>query len=485
MWGFMVRFSVIALSLILLSNASLAPSNLGEKIRIFPDVVLVEDMEDFHPWESPRVSPAEFPKLTPGDCRRYGARYGYPECAPYRPPLPREKDKLPSVAVKPPVPNVLAKKVATRNVNEQERKPPPAKPATSSLAAVSPKPEAVASGAPNLAAIAGQLLLVAFEGKAPTDAGVVRIGNLLRDGKISGVIVSDSNIVSFPQLRELIASIIRESGNNSPIIALDQPGGPDSSLPEEKGFTFYSAANFVSNDQAPSGAQLFYRDMASELAALGVTLNFGPSADACREEGVNLSASCFGTSPSRIKAFAAAFSAGHHDRGVLTALRHGPFNRGLEMSVLGESASAAILHAILKREAADALLVRRKAMDPLPPPPSAFALSNRKTQSSFYRAFGFRGAVICDLDMQAVGPPARYGEAIVRAFEGGADMVLLRDASFNPGEVSAVTLEAMLEGLKSGRLEKARIEDAYAHVMRMKSRLRAVHPKLQIAHVER
>ena len=57
--------------------------------------------------------------------------------------------------------------------------------------------------------------------------------------------------------------------------------------------------------------------MASELAGVGVTLNIGPSEDACREDGLNLSATCFGTSPVEIAAFARAFNYGHHDRGVL------------------------------------------------------------------------------------------------------------------------------------------------------------------------
>ena len=71
----------------------------------------------------------------------------------------------------------------------------------------------------------------------------------------------------------------------------------DTVLAEDKGFAFYASANAVSSSGTPYDAQLAYRAMASELAGLGVTLNIGPSEDACREDGLNLLATCFGTSP--------------------------------------------------------------------------------------------------------------------------------------------------------------------------------------------
>jgi beta-N-acetylhexosaminidase len=495
MWGFMVRSSVIALCIILLPNATFGIPKPGEKLSVFSDVIRVEGMEGFRPWESPRTLPPDPPKLSQADCRRYGAQNGHPECAPYRSKVNSgDAEKQNPAGVKPHVDpgtatntNSPAKKLEIRAVSERERKPTAIKPppAISSIATLSPKGNAGAPPQGDLATMAGQLLLVAFKGKQPTDPDVVRIADALRDGKISGVIVNDSNVVSFPQLRQLLVAITRNSGRNIPLISLDQPGGPDSSLPEDKGFTFYASANFVSNDQTPYGAQLFYRDMAAELAGLGITLNIGPSADACRDEGVNLSASCFGTAPSRIASFATAFSAGHHDRGVLTALRHVPFYKGLQTSWISERANTAILHEVMKREPSDALVVRRKATEPSPLPASLFTLLPRKTQSELYRGSGFAGALICELDMQTGGAPIRYGEAIIRAFEAGADMLLLRDPSLIPSDISAITLDAIQAGLKSGRLQRTRIEDAYVHVTHLKERLRGFHPKMQIARVDR
>ncbi len=331
--------------------------------------------------------------------------------------------------------------------------------------------------------MAGQLLLSGFTGNSPTDADVAHIANALHEGRLSGVVVSDANISSFGQLRELLLAIAKDSGGASPLIAIDQPGGPDSLLSEDKGFAFYAAANAVSSERSPQEAQLFYRDMAAELSSLGVNLNIGPSADVCRDEGVDLSASCFGTAPSRVAAFATAFNFGHHDRGVLTALRHVPFHAGLQPSWRTEPASRAILRSVIKGEASDALVIRVKAMETLLLDELPSGQSAPQRTGKLRHDTGFQGAIIFDLDLGLSSAPVRYGEAILRAFRMGADIVLVRSASDLPTDLASIGYEAIENGVKSGRLQMARIEDAYRHVQRLKERLRGLRTRLHMAEV--
>ena len=209
----------------------------------------------------------------------------------------------------------------------------------------------------------GRLLLTGFSGQQPGDPDVERIAGDLRGGKLAGALVRDSNIENAAQLRQLLAGLSAAAGEDTPLIVIEQPGGPETVLPEDKGFAFYNSANAVSSSGTPYEAQLEYRTMAGELAALGVTLNIGPSEDICRRQGVDLSALCFGTSPSVIAAYARAFKFGHHDRGVLTAFRHVPFRPGLRTAYLRDRPSVAMLHLLLRSEPGDALVISVKAME--------------------------------------------------------------------------------------------------------------------------
>ncbi len=486
----MVRFPVIFFCCFLIPSAVFA----FPKIRIGegPSLAIrVQDSEDFPHLRPQNPASSSSQRLTPADCRRYSAEDSPAACLEYRRRLAAQIRERQAALARAKAARAQAaaikqasKKAVSNPLSEHERNAEAPKPLVTPRAAAPLKAVPGKTPEERLRHMVGQLVLTGFSGRQPEDADVERIARELREGKVSGVIVRDSNIANAQQLRRLIAAFGNTGGDNPALIAIEQPGGPDTVLSEEKGFAFYSSANAVSGAGSPYEAQLLYRAMASELAGLGVTLNIGPSEDVCRENGVNLSAVCFGTSPSRIAAFARGFNFGHHDRGVLTALRHVPFRTGLRTSWISESASSAILHRLVQGETSDALVVRVKAMQPLHLTDVSFGLS-RKARARGERSFGFHGALIFEVEMGSAGAPMRYGDAIVRAFEAGADMILLREPNSMPGGIPAVSLEAIQAGVKSGRLQMSRIEDAYRHVQRLKARLRTFPSRTKIAGLDR
>ncbi|MGC1584733.1 MAG: glycoside hydrolase family 3 N-terminal domain-containing protein [Rhodomicrobium sp.] len=450
-------------------------------------LVRVQEESSLPGWDTPEESRSGWRAAEV--CSRYKPGNGPPECAHYwrrLAELNREKRaaahaKEKAAREQAAVARQGSKKAAAGAMSEHERNAVAPKPLVAARAAAPIKAVPGKTFEERLRRMAGQLLVSGFSGSEPQDADVERIANELRDGKLSGLIVRDSNIVSAGQLRRLLATINSSGGETPPLIAIEQPGGPDTVLAEDKGFAFYNSANAISSSGSAYEAQLAYRAMAGELAALGITLNIGPTEDICPEEGVDLSAHCFGTSPALITAYARAFNFGHHDRGVLTALRHVPFRAGLRTSWMNERASSAMLHFLVKGETSDALLVSVKAMEPLP----LMDLSFRALRGPRVRSSGFRGALIFEMDMGDGSAPMLYGEAIVRAFQAGADMILVRDPSSLPAGLSAVSLDAIRAALRSGRLQMSRIEDAYRHVQTLKARLRTFPSRTKIAGLDR
>ena len=360
---------------------------------------------------------------------------------------------------------------ASRLLSEQERNAIAPRPLTPPK--TGPVKAGVSGKTPDdkLRHMLGQLMLTGFSGQQPGDPDVERITGDLRAGKLAGALVRDSNIESSAQLRLLLEAISDGAGADTPLIAIEQPGGPETLLPEDKGFAFYNSANAVSSSGSPHQAQTEYRAMAGELAGLGVTLNIGPSEDTCRRQGVDLSALCFGTAPSAVALYARAFKFGHHDRGVLTALRHVPFRPGLRTTWVKERPSAAMMRLLMKTEPSDALVISVKAMETMRYLDVSLGTARAaKTRGS---RGNFHDALIFELDMPG-GAPALYGETVVRALQAGADMILVREPSTLPAGITALSMEAVQSALKSRRLQMARIEDAYRHAQTLKARLRSL-----------
>jgi beta-N-acetylhexosaminidase len=474
----MIRISLILLCPVLASGSASALPKLSAEDQV-PLLVLADDDDPSNVW-----------KPTEEDCRRFSSWATDADCARYRRPPPvREKPKQEPAPVQakgpqppqPPGPAHPSKKAAVRPQTEPERNAAAPKPLAPASASAPIRPMPAKTPDERLKYMVGQLVLTGFSGRQPDEPDVERIIREVRDGKVSGVIVRNSNVAGFQQLRRLLSAVANAGGENPPLLATDQPGGPDTVLSEEKGFAFYGSASSVSSSSTAYEAQLLYRAMAGELAALGVNFNIGPSEDACREDGINLSAFCFGAMPSRIGAFARAFNFGHHDRGVLTALRHVPLRSGLRTSWTNERASSAILHLLVKGETSDALVVRVKAMEPIALTGIAYAPGQKKGGAPRGRRFGFDGTLIFELDIGPGGTPIRYEEAILRAFQAGADMILVRESASIPAGVYNVSLDAVRAGIKSGRLPMARIVEAYKHVQRLKARLRASPSRTKVA----
>jgi beta-N-acetylhexosaminidase len=479
-----MRSCVIALIAVSMSiSAYAAPLSGGVGEPPASGAIRVEDDEPFP--HTPPARPAAEQKPRPGNCRSYTPPYRNGVCPADARPQQPSAAKVKSVRNAPLPEKKTENKTARRGLSDSDRPSQATKPVifSASHVAVTAAPaglEARRSVATTLHAMTGHLFFSGFAGKHPTDAAVSAISGALRKGLLGGVIVSDANIASDRQLHALLQTIRQESGEDYPFIAVEQPGGPDSALSQDKGFAFYASANAASGAGGQHEAQVMYRDMAGELFSLGVTVNIGPSADVCSKAGVDLSAPCFGTAASRVADYAAAFSFGHHDRGVLTALRHVPDRLGLA-SWKTERASVAMLRRLAQAEPCDALVIRVKAVEPVSPAAARPDWTPVSGESKLRRAYGFRGAVIYDLDVGANGAPLRYGEAIVRAFESGADIVMVKDVSALPAELSTIGVEAVDEGMRSGRLQKARIEDAYAQVQRLKERLRVLQSRARMA----
>lgn len=482
----MVRIPAVLICVILIPGAASAVPR-PSAARLSSVLIQVEESGPF--WVSPEGSQ---PRSLAADCQSYDLHEAPAACLAYWRRLEeldrerQEKHAAPLVRAKPEHNQrehvkQINNRSANRALSEHERNAVAPRPLTPAAFAA-PAKTAVPGKSfdERLQRMVGQLLLTGFSGREPGDPDAERVANELRDGKVSGVIVRDSNIESVAQLRRLLAALNGADAESPPLVAIEQAGGPDSVLSEDKGFAFYNSANAISSSASPYEAQLQYREMAGELAALGITLNIGPSEDTCREDGINLSAYCFGTSPSVIAAYARAFNFAHHDRGVLTALRHVPFRAGLRTSWLSERASSAMLQLLVRGETSDALLISVKAMDPLPFTEVSFR-GAKMGRLHGIRSFGFRGALIFEMDMGPSRAPMLYGEAIARALQAGADMILVREPATLPSNFSALSVNAVQAGLKSGRLQLARIEDAYRHVQALKARLRSFPARTKIA----
>jgi beta-glucosidase-like glycosyl hydrolase len=76
-------------------------------------------------------------------------------------------------------------------------------------------------------------------------------------------------------------------------------------------------------------------------------------------------------------------------------------------------------------------------------------------------------------------------EAVVSALIAGADLVLVRATPDVPQDLDETVYEAVEEAVVAGRLPRARVEDAWRHVLSLKSRLASFRQRMHVANASR
>jgi beta-N-acetylhexosaminidase len=323
-----------------------------------------------------------------------------------------------------------------------------------------------------IADLAGQRLIVGFDGTAPPAA----VRSMIREGETAGVILFADNIAGRAAVRRLIArlqAIPRPRHLRDPLLVMvDQEGGLVKRL---------AGAPTASAEEMGARGAAFSRDQgrrtARNLRGAGFNVDLAPVLDVGRPGGVIAETHrSFGAGARRVSATAVPFAAALERSGVAATAKHFP----------GLGAAAENTDFAVQRIRLSARTLRR--VDEAPYARFAEAGSLVMVSSAIYPAFsrkpaslarpiatgelrgrlGFDGVSITDAlggaAIRAVGGPARVGVGAARA---GTDLLLYTDYRDGARAGRALALK-----LRRGEMDRPRFERSVQRVLTLRHRLR-------------
>ncbi len=319
--------------------------------------------------------------------------------------------------------------------------------------------------------LAGQRLVVGFPG---TDVpGAVK--EMIREGRLAGVILFSDNFPSRSAGRRLIARlqhVPRPVGLRDPLLVMiDQEGGLVKRI---DGAPSTSAAAMGARGTRFSRKQ--GRRTAGNLRNVGVNVNLAPVLDVARPGSDTADTHRgFGRSARRVKETAVPFAGAMQKRGVAATAKHfpglGAARRDTDFAVqrirLSKRELRHVDEAPYRRFVAirGAMVMLSTAIYPAySPKPAAFArpLATRELRARL----GFRGVSITDalgtVSAADFGGPARAGLAAAKA---GTDLLLFTDY-----RTGARAYRALRRKLRSRDLDRARFERSVQRVLALRHR---------------
>lgn len=289
----------------------------------------------------------------------------------------------------------------------------------------------------------------------------------IADG-LSSVVLFARNISTPEQVARLCARLRAE--NSELIIAIDEEAGDVTRLESWTGSTRPGNFALGSVDDLEL-TECVARDIGRELHAVGVSLDYAPSADVnSNPRNPVIGVRSFGADPARVAAHTAAFVEGLQANMVAACAKHFPgHGRAAADSHVTVPSAAATLPELLATDlvpfrAAIEAGVRSvmtahmvfPAIDGVPA-----TLSRRLVTDVLRRELGFDGVIITDaLGMAAIGDSAKTASGAIRAMAAGADLICL-PADETAQQRAKDTLTAAIFG---GLLSPDRVAEAAARV---------------------
>lgn len=335
--------------------------------------------------------------------------------------------------------------------------------------------------APTDATMVGQLLLVQIR-YHEDGSGQFELDDstraMLADVQPGGVVLYRSNISSAQQVRKLISDI-RSVLWIPPFIAIDEEGGRVSRIRGLEGTVLISSArNLALRGQDAIGKA--YATIGTELAALGINMNFAPVADLGFYPALTyLGDRAFSSDPEIVSRAVATAITALQAHGVIAVVKHFPGHgraRGdsHETSTVITATRAELDADLRPFRAAFAvgvggLMTAHVAYPALDQTGLVASVSEPILQGLARRELGFNGLIVTDaIEMRGLATSRSEKHAALAAFSAGADLLM---GSTNPLEIRDHLLQALSppngETLESRALRE-RLLDSYQRIMMTK-----------------
>ena len=340
--------------------------------------------------------------------------------------------------------------------------------------------------AQSLEQMAGQMIVMGFQGDDVDDASVIALRDQLAAGKIGGVMYLKTNVKTLDDVREMNAMFRAASPELLPFITLDQEGGSVERLTQDVGFAEIPNAATIAASNTPEQAEAIYGTMAKSIAELGFSVNFGPVADVNLNPNNQVIAKfgrAYSENPETVAAYDEAFVKAHHAAGLLTAPKHFPGHGSstadshegfVDITQSWKPAELVPYKTLMADGLIDMVMVGHlyHAAHSESDAQNPASLSRRWITGILRENMGYNGVVISDdLEMGAIRDHFTLEETVTKAVRAGMDVLLFSNTASYRAGLGQEILDILLKEAEADPEFAALIAASYQRIVTLKARI--------------
>lgn len=322
----------------------------------------------------------------------------------------------------------------------------------------------------------GQLLI----GSLPGDTITAEIRSLAREFSLGGVIFFARNIEAPEQVAELSHDVQTLSTELPLWVSVDQEGGRVARL--KAPFTVWPPMAVLGRSGDVSLAARFGKALATELRAVGITLDYAPVLDIhTNPKNPIIGDRALAEDAEAVARLGTAIIESLQSNGVAACGKHFPghgdtsVDSHLELPLVEHPPDRITRVELVPFRAAVkagvAFIMTAHVLVPSLDEEKPATLSRRIVQGMLRDDLGFAGVILSDdLEMKAIAKSCTVPDAAVQAIAAGCDGLLVCSGDVH---VQAATLEALVRAVEQNVIPYTRLEDALKRLRVAKERFLA------------
>lgn len=333
--------------------------------------------------------------------------------------------------------------------------------------------------------------------KTPVTTLLPEFAEIIRKGRIGGVILFAENLDSSQQIIELnyaLQQLAKEEGLPPLFIALDQEGGRVARLPDEVATRF--VGNMAIGATYPlynvAFAERVNKGIAKSIRMLGFNVNFAPTVDVnVNAQNPVINVRSYGEEPQMVADLGAAAVTAMQSENILSALKHFPghgdtqtdSHTGLprvehDMATVEQVDLLPFQHAI-DQSSAPAMIMTAHIQYPLLDDTRFKGLDGEETlvpatlshkilTGLLRNKMAYQGIIVTDaLDMAGIAHYVDHKSAVIKTFNAGADIALMPFAVRNPQSIQRfwTLYDQWVEAMTNGAIDRQQTEESIKRIL--------------------
>lgn len=335
----------------------------------------------------------------------------------------------------------------------------------------------------------GQLMMVGVDGEKFSND----MNDLIQKEKVGGIILLPKNISSAEQTVQLLNDLKKANEvNDIPLfLSVDEEGGTISRLPNE--FDGLPTTREIGSMNDPDFSYEVGQFLAEQVKSFGYNMNMAPVLDVdSNPDNPVIGDRSFGSDAKIVANLGIATMKGMQEGKVISVVKHFP---GHGDTSVDSHSSLPILDAGLERLRSLELIPFKKAIEEgadavmtahilFPKIDSAHpaTLSHKVITGILRDELQFDGVVITDdLTMGAIRTSYSAGQAAVRAFLAGHDILLICHEYDN----YYMAIQAMKEAVTSGRITEEQVDESVKRILKLKEKYKLTDQPVESIDVDK